>query len=79
MNCWWKEAVELYLGEKAFQMEHVCWKRSQSKGWGDWEDIGSVWAQISIFDLILKEVGGGQLHHPFQSPHVRGKMAWPGL
>lgn len=29
----------IYLGGKAFQIEHICQKRSQSKGGEDWEDL----------------------------------------
>lgn len=31
--------MELYLGEQAFQIKHICPERSQSKGGVDWEVI----------------------------------------
>lgn len=34
-----EEAMELYSGEQAFQIKHICQKSSQSKGGGDWAVI----------------------------------------
>lgn len=77
--------MELYLGVgKAFQIKHICQKRSQGKGRGDWEGI-EFRPKLPFFDLIQKEVGvvscviqSSPLVFTMESPRpVSSGSAWP--